>query len=255
MALTVSCIIPAYNEGPRIAAVLAVACAHPLVGEVIVVDDASQDDTAAQAARFDRVRLIRQPQNSGKSAAVATGLRAACGDVIVFLDSDLLGLNAQALRGLILPVVQGRAEATISLRGNAPRVWRWLGLDYLSGERAMLRSLAPAPDVLMRLPRFGMEVCMNALWLDRAARVQIVAWPHVESPYKSAKHGLFRGWVSDLAMMRDIISTVGVVTLARQIRGLRARRMAAAAQARQALPLQQARAEHGPSQHDNPNCG
>ncbi|MBN2760834.1 MAG: glycosyltransferase family 2 protein [Rhodobacteraceae bacterium] len=226
MALTVSCIIPAFNEGPRIAAVLSVASAHPLVDEVIVVDDASSDDTAAQVAHFDRVHLIRQPQNRGKSAAIAAGLRAARGDVILFLDSDLLGLDATALQALLLPVIHDRADATISLRGNAPAPWHWLGLDYLSGERAMRRALAPAPEVLEQLPRFGMEVCMNTLWLNHGARLQVIAWPKVASPYKSTKRGFLRGLVADLAMTRDILSTVGAATLLRQIRALRVSRVA-----------------------------
>ena len=42
----VSCIIPAWNEGARLPGVLAVVVGHPLVAEVIVVDDGSTDDTA-----------------------------------------------------------------------------------------------------------------------------------------------------------------------------------------------------------------
>ena len=48
MAPNVSCIIPAYNEGPRIAQVLDIVRVQPLVDEVIVVDDGSQDDTVAR---------------------------------------------------------------------------------------------------------------------------------------------------------------------------------------------------------------
>ncbi|HZZ05690.1 glycosyltransferase [Paraburkholderia sp.] len=42
----ISCVICAYNEAPRICAVLAVACAHPLLDEIIVVDDGSTHGTA-----------------------------------------------------------------------------------------------------------------------------------------------------------------------------------------------------------------
>lgn len=221
MPAIVSCILPAFNEGPRIGAVLAVVCAHQLIDEVIVVDDASSDDTADQVARFDRVQLIRQTSNRGKSAAVAAGLRAARGNVVLFLDADLMGLDAAALRALILPVVTGRADTTISLRGNAPWPWRWIGLDYISGERAMTRAYAPVPDRLEVLPRFGMEVMMNGDWLRQRARIQVVKWAGVTSPLKGAKHGKIAGVIADLLMVRDIFATVGAMRVFAQIWGLR----------------------------------
>ena len=67
MTYALSCIIPAYNEAPRIAAVLAVVLDHPLIGEVLVVDDGSSDGTAevAEAAGqgHAKLRVLRQSQN------------------------------------------------------------------------------------------------------------------------------------------------------------------------------------------------
>lgn len=221
---TVTCIIPAYNEGPRIAQVLTLVRAQPLIDEVIVVDDGSQDDTVARVTGVPGITLIRQPRNGGKSRAVAAGLRAARGRVILFLDADLTGLDTASLRDLVLPVVTGRADATVSLRGNAPLAWRLIGLDFISGERAMIRKLAPCPDQLQALPRFGMEAAMNRLWLEQGARLRVVPWPMVKSPLKGAKRGILRGIVADLGMLRDIVATVGPWCIVTQIRGLRRNR-------------------------------
>ncbi|MDI6099391.1 glycosyltransferase family A protein [Actinoplanes sp. NEAU-A12] len=89
MTLSVSIVVPAYNATRTIAVCLRAALSqtHP-VAEVIVVDDASTDETAAQAAAFG-VRVIRQPHNRGVSAARNTGAAAARGDVIFYVDADV----------------------------------------------------------------------------------------------------------------------------------------------------------------------
>ncbi|MFD1807744.1 glycosyltransferase family 2 protein [Gemmobacter lanyuensis] len=87
-----SCIIPAHNEAARLGGVLAAVSGHPLIDELIVVDDASRDTTAEIAAQAFGVTLIRQERNTGKTRAVARGLAAARGDLILLLDADLVGL-------------------------------------------------------------------------------------------------------------------------------------------------------------------
>ncbi|HWZ49424.1 MAG TPA: glycosyltransferase family 2 protein, partial [Herbaspirillum sp.] len=81
----ISCIICAFNEAPRIAAVLAVAAAHPLMHEIIVVDDGSTDNTAEIVRQFPLVKLIASPENRGKSFAMATGVAAAQNDLLMLL--------------------------------------------------------------------------------------------------------------------------------------------------------------------------
>ena len=84
-------IIPAYNRWPHVAAAVesALAQSHPAV-EVIVVDDASTDGTAARLAeRFGgRVQVIALDENGEKSRARNRGLAAATAEFVCFLDSD-----------------------------------------------------------------------------------------------------------------------------------------------------------------------
>lgn len=85
----VSVVIPCYNGAGFLREALesAVSQTQP-PREVIVVDDGSTDESAEVAATFgDPVRVIRQA-NQGKSAARNTGIRAASGDLIAFLDAD-----------------------------------------------------------------------------------------------------------------------------------------------------------------------
>ena len=66
-------LIPGYQEGPRIAAVVAGALRHL---PVVVIDDGSTDDTAAQAEAAGAT-VIRQVPNQGKGAALRAGFRHA----------------------------------------------------------------------------------------------------------------------------------------------------------------------------------
>jgi glycosyltransferase involved in cell wall biosynthesis len=80
-------VIPGYQEGPRIGAVVAAARPHL---SVIVVDDGSTDDTAAQAQAAGAT-VIRQVPNQGKGAALREGFRYALDaavEAVVTLDAD-----------------------------------------------------------------------------------------------------------------------------------------------------------------------
>lgn len=217
----ITCLIPAWNEAARIAAVLAAVTGHPLLARVLVIDDGSTDDTGAIALACG-AEVLRTPGNLGKTAALALGLAEVQTPHVLLLDADLTGLDAAAVTALIAPVLAGQAFASLSLRGNAPLIWRWIGLDYISGERVLpMALLARRLADLDRLPRFGFEVFLNRLLMDRAAPVAVVRWPAVRSPFKAQKVGILRGISADIAMLRDIFRTIPAGDCLRQILALR----------------------------------
>lgn len=82
-----SIILPAKNEADGLRKVLpAIRALHP-EAELIVVDDASTDDTA-EIARNHGARVVRHTRSLGNGAAIKSGARNAHGDVIVFMDAD-----------------------------------------------------------------------------------------------------------------------------------------------------------------------
>jgi len=95
--MKLSVIIPAYNEAQRLPKTLKEAynwlCSHLADDfEVLVVDDGSSDTTCEQVESMilsmPEIRLIQQPENLGKGAAVRRGMLGARGDIHLFMDAD-----------------------------------------------------------------------------------------------------------------------------------------------------------------------
>jgi glycosyltransferase involved in cell wall biosynthesis len=83
----VSIVIPAFNEGPVIGAVVkALAAAGPW-REIIVVDDGSADETSTEASAAGAT-VVRHPYNKGNGAAVKSGIRKAIGEYVLIIDGD-----------------------------------------------------------------------------------------------------------------------------------------------------------------------
>jgi len=213
----ISCIICAFNEAPRIAAVLAVVSVHPLLSEVIVVDDGSTDHTADIVRRFPSVRLISYPANQGKSIAMATGIAAAQNELLMLLDADLKGLAAKHVTALAVPVLSGKSAVSISLRQNSLLMFRAIGLDFVSGERVVRKDiLSDALKQIHGLPRFGIEVFMNRQIIERGLSVTVTHWPHVTQARKTEKLGYWKGIRAEWRMIKDVVSATYPLALLTQ---------------------------------------
>ena len=88
--MKLSIIIPCYNEVKTIGTLLQAVKDSPVEDqEIIVVDDGSTDETSILLDRYrTRIRVLRHDENKGVSAARNTGIRAASGNWLMFLDSD-----------------------------------------------------------------------------------------------------------------------------------------------------------------------
>jgi glycosyltransferase involved in cell wall biosynthesis len=113
--------IPCFNEAqslPHAIPQLPRAVPGCDVVEWLVIDDGSEDETAAIAASLGVDRVVRHPVNRGLAAAFMTGLEsavAAGADIIVNTDADNQ-YDARDIEKLVQPIIQGRAEMVIGAR-------------------------------------------------------------------------------------------------------------------------------------------
>ena len=191
--LTLSVIVPAYNEEGTVEEIVQRLRELPLRLEVIAVNDASTDGTGAVLDRLAAggalQRVIHHPQNRGKGAALRSGIAAATGDVVVVQDADL-EYDPTDLPRLLEPIRSGRADAVYGSRfqGGPHRVlffWHSVGNRLLTVVSNMFTNLNLTDmetcyklvrcDLLQRLPltsdRFGFEVEITARLSQAGARI------------------------------------------------------------------------------------
>jgi glycosyltransferase involved in cell wall biosynthesis len=114
----VSVIVPAYNEEGTIVKVinelLVVKTILPSM-EIIVIDDGSTDATVKRIFEFLSIKIIRQPKNMGKGAALRTGFEAARGRVIIVQDADM-EYSPSDIPNLVKPILSGEADVVYGSR-------------------------------------------------------------------------------------------------------------------------------------------
>jgi len=139
-----SVVIPAFNEAGVIGEVVSGLRRSAAWHEILVVDDASNDDTSA-AAEAAGARVIRHPYNKGNGASVKTGIRSATGDYILIIDADGQHQPADAAR---LVSRLGEYDLVVGARAHTTQatVSRRIGNHLLNGLASYLTG-RPIPDL------------------------------------------------------------------------------------------------------------
>ena len=190
--VTLSVVIPAYNETATVESLLRRVREVPLKLEVIVVDDGSTDGTRDLLEELEGElidQLIFHEKNAGKGAALRTGFGRATGDVVVVQDADL-EYDPYELPILLEPILSGRADAVYGSRflGGPHRVlffWHSVGNRLLTLLSNMFTDLnltdmetcykMVRTELLQSLPlsayRFGIEPELTSRLAQAGARI------------------------------------------------------------------------------------
>jgi len=163
--MKVSVVIPVYNEHGSIQQVVKAVRASDITDlEIIVVDDASTDGT--QEILKEQIsaladKIIYQPHNMGKGAAVRAGFAAATGEVVLVQDADL-EYNPADYPTLLESIVSGKADAVFGSRFMGGRPHRVLYFWHLVGNR----FLTLLSNMFTNLNLTDVETCYKAFRAD-----------------------------------------------------------------------------------------
>jgi glycosyltransferase involved in cell wall biosynthesis len=174
MSSSLSIVIPAYNEGDRLAksllTILDYLSQHAPEAELIVVDDGSRDKTAATArqvladsARI-RTSVISYQSNLGKGRAVRLGLLASRGDIALFSDADL-STPITELPKLVDPIANNECDVTFGSRAldrsliGVHQRWRREQAGRIFNLVVRLATGLPFWDTQCGFKAFRMSVC------------------------------------------------------------------------------------------------
>ena len=223
--VTLSVLVPVYNEGATVGIVMDRLAQVPVRMEVIAVNDGSSDDTGAHLDRLKAEGRIHQvlhhPVNRGKGAAIRTAIGAATGDICVVQDADL-EYDPAELPDLMTPILDGRADAVFGSRfagGRAHRVlyfWHRVGNGLLTLLSNMMTDLnltdmescykMVRTDVMKRLvlttDRFGFEPELTARLAQARARIYELPISYSGRTYAEGKK---IGWKDGVAAIFHIL--------------------------------------------------
>lgn len=169
--MSVSVVIPVYNERSTIEKILALVKSRPEVTEIIIVDDGSTDGTVdilkAIEKDCNKCHVLFHAKNRGKGAALRTGFQKVTGDIIIVQDGDLEYDPGDYPR-LLEPIFSGHADVVFGSRflGSPHRVlyfWHYMANRFLTLFSNMINNLNLT----------DMEVCYKAFTKDILKKVSI----------------------------------------------------------------------------------
>ncbi len=151
-----SVVMPCYNEIATVEEVVERVLASPYTTELLIVDDGSTDGTREVLEKLDdpRIRVLLQPHNMGKGAALRRGFAEATAPYVIVQDADL-EYDPEEYGDLLAPLLADKADVVYGSRFLSGRPHRVLYFWHSVGNR----GLTMASNMFTNLNLSDMETC------------------------------------------------------------------------------------------------
>ncbi|TZE83318.1 glycosyltransferase family 2 protein [Calorimonas adulescens] len=205
--MTVSALIPAFNEEKTVGNVVDVLKHCERIDEIIVINDGSSDNTS-KIAKSHGVHVIDLEQNIGKGGAICRGLQVVNGDIILILDADLIGLKKNHVNDMINPILFENVDMTIGIftKGRTATDLAQKFAPFLSGQRAVKKAVLDSIDNL-EISRYGFEIALTKYADKQGLDVKEVYLENLTHIMKEEKMGLYKGMKARVKMYFEIIKS------------------------------------------------
>ncbi|MFD0972675.1 glucosyl-3-phosphoglycerate synthase [Plantactinospora endophytica] len=229
----ISVVLPARNEEATVGSIVGTLRRQlvdraPLIDELIVVDSRSTDATAAVAAAAG-ARVVSQdemtrglPRLDGKGDALWSGLAAATGDIVAFVDADLRRFSARFVTGLVGPLLADPTVAFVKGFYHRPLVRAATAgpaATATAGPAATATVGTGAPGVVEpdgggRVTELMARPLISMFWPELAGFVQPLAGEYAGRREILEQIPFVSGYGVEIAMLIDLLDLVGLDALA-----------------------------------------
>lgn len=207
---TITAVIPVFEEEKNIGKLLKFLLKTSFFDEIICVNDGSTDKSLEIMNGFkNKIIIINLRKNHGKGYALSEGVKSAKGEIVVFLDGDLVNLTIKHIGQLLSPVLKESKKAVLGYgtptkdHFYATRSW----VKNITGQRVYYRN-----DLLPHLKeiakkKYGVEIYLNSLFNKKETKmIPLVKLTHV---WNHKKNKPLKALKRYLKMNKDVAQEIG----------------------------------------------
>lgn len=208
----ITAIVCAFNEEQTIRGVMDTLFQSPLVDEVIAVDDGSSDGTAQILKAYqdlDQVKLFLLAENHGKGYGMALAATSARGEVLLFVDADLVNLSEEHIALMIETFIKEKADMLLGYPVRGKSLTFSEKLDpflNLTGQRVLYCKDFLQLSHEIATSGYGVETILNDHYREQKKRVRFTVLPGLIHPIKFEKVNLIEALAGYILEGKEILT-------------------------------------------------